>query len=58
MAVVPHALGAQASVRNVELPQALIERTRTLPEVPLHSTLMLEVPCPLWMTQPVGTVHE
>jgi hypothetical protein len=58
MAVVPHTLGAQASDLNVELPQALMERTRTLPDVPLHSTLMLEVPCPLWMTHPLGTVHE
>jgi hypothetical protein len=55
MAVVLQTAGAHASDLFVEFPQALTERTRTLPEVPLHSTVILAVPCPLWMTQPVGT---
>ena len=57
MAVVPHVFGATAIDFCVELPQLLLARTRTLPEVPLHSTVILAVPCPLWMTQPEGTSH-
>jgi hypothetical protein len=44
MAVVPHATGAHASDLILELPQLLLARTRTLPEVLLLNTVMMEVP--------------
>jgi hypothetical protein len=42
--VEPQTIGATVVDLNPDVPQAFVVRTRTLPPVPLQSTVMLAVP--------------